>query len=182
MQVQAPENVSPTHIRQCRTKIVTTLGPASNTYEVLRKFYESGVDVFRMNFSHGTHDEHRATYALIRKLEADLQRPIAVLGDLQGPKLRVGRFAEGRVMLEKGQQFRLDSDPTPGDKTRVLLPHPEIFDVMQPGVKILLDDGKLRMLVESHGPGYAICKVEVGGALSDKKVAYYKAFSLSIRV
>lgn len=169
MQVLTPESVKPTQIRQCRTKIVTTLGPASNSYEVLRKFYESGVDVFRMNFSHGTHEEHRATYALIRKLEADLQRPIAVLGDLQGPKLRVGRFADGKITLEKGQEFRLDSDPTPGDNTRVLLPHPEIFEVMKPGVKILLDDGKLRMLVESHGEGYAICRVEVGGVLSDKK-------------
>jgi len=163
------QDVKPSHIRQCRTKIVTTLGPASNTYEVLRKFYESGVDVFRMNFSHGTHDEHRATYNIIRKLESDLGRPIAVLGDLQGPKLRVGKFAEGKVTLTKGQDFRLDSDPTPGDVNRVQFPHPEIFEVMKVGTRFLLDDGKLRMTVKEHGPSYALAVVEVAGVLSDKK-------------
>src|SRR5580704_9105190 len=112
---------SPQIYRERRTKIVATLGPASTTKEMIHALFDAGADMFRLNFSHGAHQDHRARLEMIREIERDVGRPIAVLGDLQGPKLRIGTFAKGPVELQKGQSFRLDLDPTPGDQHRVSL-------------------------------------------------------------
>ena len=127
--------------RQRKAKIVATLGPASTDIAVIRQLFEAGADVFRLNFSHGTHEDHRARYDAVRQIEAETGRPIAVLADLQGPKLRIGVFAAGKVAVRAGDPFVLDSDPTPGDGTRVHLPHPELFRAAQPGQSLLFDDG-----------------------------------------
>ncbi|MFV2034743.1 MAG: pyruvate kinase, partial [Halocynthiibacter sp.] len=150
-------------------KIVATLGPASNDYETIRALFEAGADVFRLNMSHGDHDDIRARHAIVRQIEADLERPIAILADLQGPKLRCGVFASGEEELVEGQQFRLDLDPAEGDNTRVCLPHREIFEVLETGASLLVNDGKIRLRVEKFGPDFADCTVEVGGTISDRK-------------
>jgi pyruvate kinase len=155
--------------RHRNAKIVATLGPASSSREMIRSLFEAGADVFRLNFSHGAHEDHKKCYDLIRAIERDAGRPIGVLVDLQGPKLRVGTFAAGRVLLTTGAAFGLDLDGGPGDKLRVSLPHPEIFQALSPGVQLLLDDGKVRLEVESCGPGQARTRVVVGGVLSDRK-------------
>ncbi|MDO9638962.1 MAG: pyruvate kinase [Pseudotabrizicola sp.] len=150
-------------------KIVATLGPASNDYEMIRALFEAGADVFRLNMSHGTHDDIRARHAIIRQVEADTGRPIAILADLQGPKLRVGTFAAESYDLADGDKFRLDLDATPGDATRVQLPHPEIFAALEPGSSLLVNDGKIRLIVDDCGKDYANCTVTVGGAISNRK-------------
>ncbi len=155
--------------RRRRTKIVATLGPSSSSPEILSRLFHAGADVFRLNFSHGTHEDHAARVAMIRALEEKLGRPIGILADVQGPKLRVGRFGGGRVHLQTGQHFRLDLNPTPGDSRRVNLPHPEIISAASIGATLLLDDGKLRLRVE-HKRGDALeTMVVVGGPLSDRK-------------
>ncbi len=133
--------------RRRRTKIVATLGPASCTAEVLSRLFYGGADVFRLNFSHGTHEDHLGRIKMIRALETSAGRPIGILADVQGPKLRVGRFGGGRVTLQTGQAFRLDLSPVPGDRNRVQLPHPEIIQAAGIGTNLLLDDGKLRLRV-----------------------------------
>ncbi|MEN8889503.1 MAG: pyruvate kinase [Celeribacter marinus] len=150
-------------------KIVATLGPASNDYEMIRALAEAGADVFRLNMSHGEHEEIRVRHEIIRKVETDLGRPIAILADLQGPKLRVGKFSSGAHDLEEGDKLRLDLDPTPGDSKRVQLPHPEIFAALKPGANLLVNDGKIRLQVEDCGEDYANCVVIVGGTISDRK-------------
>ena len=150
-------------------KIVATLGPASADPERIRALFDAGVDVFRLNFSHGTHEQHRASFSAIRQIEADTGRPIGVLADLQGPKLRVGKFAGGRIELAAGKRFRLDLDPALGDVKRASLPHPEIFAALAPETDLLLDDGKLRLRVVDCGGDFAETEVIVGGALSDHK-------------
>ena len=156
--------------RPCNAKIVATLGPASADRTTIEALVHAGADVFRLNFSHGTHADHQARLELIRIIEADLGRPIGVLLDLQGPKLRVGAFANGPVKLVEGAPFRLDLErTTPGDATRVPMPHPEIFAALQPGAELLLDDGRLRLLVERCGPDFADTRVVNGGLLSDRK-------------
>ena len=155
--------------RERSARILATLGPASSTHERIRALAEAGADVFRLNFSHGSHEDHAERYRLIRAVEAELGRPIGVLMDLQGPKLRVGRFAEGKVALVPGASFRLDLDPTPGDARRANLPHPEIFAALEAGTALLLDDGKLRLRVDACGADFAETTVLVGGTLSDRK-------------
>ena len=152
-----------------RTKIIATLGPSSSTPEVLTRLLQGGADVFRLNFSHGSHDDHRERITMIRALEAVVGRHIGILADVQGPKLRVGRFAGGRVQLQTGQRFQLDLDPTPGDATRVNLPHPEIMAAASIGTTLLLDDGKLRLRVLHVRDDRLETEVAVGGALSDRK-------------
>jgi pyruvate kinase len=125
--------------------------------------------VFRLNFSHGTHEDHAARIAMIRAIEAKAGRPIGILADVQGPKLRVGRFGGGRVHLQTGQGFRLDLNPTPGDARRVQLPHPEILEAAQIGTTLLLDDGKLRLRVAHKRSDHLETEVVVGGPLSDRK-------------
>ena len=156
--------------RPRNVKIVATLGPASNDYEMIRALHEAGADVFRLNMSHGDHSEIRARHEIIRRVEKDLDSPIAILADLQGPKLRVGKFAsDDGHDLEVGQSFRLDLDPTEGDTTRVQLPHTEIFQALEPGASLLVNDGKIRLEVKDCGDDYANCTVTVGGAISNRK-------------
>ena len=155
--------------RHRNIKIVATLGPASSDYDTIRALFEAGADVFRLNMSHGSHADHKARYDAIRKVEADLGRPIAVLADLQGPKLRVGTFGTGPQELVDGAKFRFDLDPAPGDATRVQLPHPEIFAALEPGSSLLVNDGKIRLTVDDCGPDFANCTVTVGGTISDRK-------------
>jgi pyruvate kinase len=155
--------------RNRNVKIVATLGPASSDIEMIRALFEAGADVFRLNMSHGVHADIAARHALVRQVEAEQGRPIAILADLQGPKLRVGTFATGAVEIEEGAPFRLDLDPAPGDPHRVCLPHPEIFAALEPGAALLVNDGKLRLRVESCGADHALTRVEVGGVISDRK-------------
>jgi pyruvate kinase len=145
------------------------LGPASSDYATIRALFEAGADVFRLNMSHGTHDDIRARHTIIRKVEADLGRPIGILADLQGPKLRVGVFANGSEELIEGAKFRMDLAATPGDVTRVQLPHPEIFAALEPGASLLVNDGKIRVVVDDCGTDYANCTVTVGGTISNRK-------------
>jgi pyruvate kinase len=155
--------------RRRRTKIIATLGPASSSPEVLGRLFQAGADVFRLNFSHGSHEDHAARFAMIRELEERFERPIGILADVQGPKLRVGRFGGGRVHLQTGQPFRLDLNPTPGNANRVNLPHPEIISAANIGATLLLDDGKLRLRVARKREDALETEVVVGGPLSDRK-------------
>jgi pyruvate kinase len=155
--------------RHRNAKIVATLGPASSTPVVIDALFRAGVDVFRLNFSHGTPADHRKRMEAIRAVEKAAGRPIAVMIDLQGPKLRIGSFAGGPVQLQTGASLRLDLDPAPGSAKRVCLPHPEVFAVLKPGLQLLLDDGKLALTIERCGRGYATARVTVGGRLSDRK-------------
>jgi len=155
--------------RRRRTKIIATLGPASSSPELLSRLFYGGADVFRLNFSHGTHEDHLARIKMIRALEASAGRPIGILADVQGPKLRVGRFGGGRVTLQTGQSFRLDLSPVPGNSNRVELPHPEIIHAAGIGTNLLLDDGKLRLRVTRARDDHLECEVVTGGPLSDRK-------------
>jgi pyruvate kinase len=156
--------------RPCNAKIVATLGPASADRATIEALVRAGADVFRLNFSHGTHADHKQRLDLIRSIESDIGRPIGVLLDLQGPKLRVGTFANGPVRLVEGASFRLDLDrTTPGDATRAPMPHPEIFAALKEGSELLLDDGRLRLVVEKAGRDFAETRVVNGGMLSERK-------------
>jgi pyruvate kinase len=155
--------------RSRSTKILATLGPATSTPDQVQALFAAGADAFRLNFSHGTHEQHAARYRVIREVEAATTRPIAVVMDLQGPKLRIGKLRDGAVQLERGAPFRLDLGSEPGDQTRAPLPHPEIFAAIGPGTELLLDDGKIRLGVERVGPDHAETVVVSGGRLSDSK-------------
>ena len=152
-----------------KVKILATLGPAVAGIDDIRQLVEAGVNLFRLNFSHGEHADHAQRYAWVREVERQLDTPIGILMDLQGPKLRVGRFAAGKVNLQRGQTFRLDLDSTPGDVRRVNLPHPEIIEALQPGMSLLLDDGRLRLKVTAKEQDAVITEVIAGGELSDRK-------------
>jgi len=156
-------------IRQRRTRIVATLGPASHTASMICELARIGVDVFRLNFSHGSHNDHGVALERVRAAEQEVGRPLAVLGDLQGPKFRLGVFAKGRIAIAPGQKFRLDLDPAPGDSRRVGLPHPEVLQVLKPGSFVVLDDGKVRLRVRSSGPDFAAAEVVTGDVLSNHK-------------
>jgi pyruvate kinase len=156
--------------RERKVKIVATLGPASSSYEMIRDLHDAGVDVFRLNMSHGSHDEITERHRIIRQIEKEMDSPIAILADLQGPKLRVGVFADDAGCdLADGAMFRLDLDPTPGDANRVQLPHPEIFAALEPGATLLVNDGKIRLQVRSCGKDFADCTVIAGGMISNRK-------------
>jgi len=155
--------------RRRSAKIVATLGPSSSTPERISALFEAGVDVFRLNFSHGTQDDHGARFDAIRRIESATGRPIGILADLQGPKLRLGTFTEGRIELAAGARFHLDLDRQAGDENRAPLPHPEIFEALRPGTELLLDDGRVRLQVEVCGAGFADTRCLVGGMLSDRK-------------
>ncbi|MDL2284040.1 pyruvate kinase [Oxalobacter sp. OttesenSCG-928-P03] len=155
--------------RQRKAKIVATLGPASSDRAMILALFEAGVDVFRFNFSHGTHDDHRRRHEIVREVERMVGRPIAIMADMQGPKLRIGKFAAGKVELVAGAEFILDRDPRDGDEHRVSLPHPELFNVMTEGHAISLDDGKLRLKVIDSDADTIRTQVVTGGPLSDKK-------------
>jgi pyruvate kinase len=156
--------------RNRNAKIVATLGPASVDRQTIQALFEAGADVFRLNFSHGTHEDHKKRLDIIRAIERDAGRPIGVLLDLQGPKLRLGTFAKGPVVLIEGAPFRLDLNrELPGDQTRAPMPHPEIFTALKVGTDLLVDDGRVRLSVESCGPDFAETRVIAGGAVSDRK-------------
>ncbi|SHJ51130.1 pyruvate kinase [Roseomonas rosea] len=155
--------------RRRRTKIIATLGPASADPQVIERLFRGGADIFRLNFSHGSHEDHAARIVTIREIERRTGRPIGILADVQGPKLRVGKFAGGRVQLQSGQPFRLDLSPVPGDVRRVQLPHPEIIHAARIGTTLLLDDGKLRLGVTRQRDDHLETEVLVGGPLSDRK-------------
>ncbi len=156
--------------RHRRAKILATLGPASSTPEMAARLFQAGVDVFRLNMSHLPREKLADQVAMLRKLEERFRRPVGVLVDLQGPKLRVGAFAdEGGVMLLENAIFTLDSDKKPGDMNRVHLPHPEILSALEKGHNLILDDGKLRLVVESATKTKAMCRVVVGGVLKARK-------------
>jgi pyruvate kinase len=152
-----------------KVKILATLGPAIRDAAHIRQLVEAGVNLFRLNFSHGEHADHAQRYQWVREVERELNQPIGILMDLQGPKLRVGRFADGKVQLVNGQSLRLDLDTTPGDAGRVNLPHPEIIGALQPGMSLLLDDGRLRLKVTAKRADAVITEVIAGGELSDRK-------------
>ncbi len=155
--------------RHRNVKIVATLGPASNDYEMIRALHEAGADVFRLNMSHGDHAEIKVRHEIIRQVEKDLNSPIAILADLQGPKLRVGTFANSEEELVVGASFRLDLDEADGDVNRVRLPHKEIFDALEPGAHLLVNDGKIKLKVKDCGADFADCEVIVGGTISNRK-------------
>ena len=155
--------------RSRNANIIATLGPSSSSPEMIRALFETGVDMFRLNFSHGSHDDHRERFRIIREVEREVGRPVGILMDLQGPKLRVGKFTNGPVELVRDARFRLDLDPAAGDASRVTLPHPEIFAALAAGTPLLLDDGKIRLSVEACGPDFAETRVVVGGRLSEHK-------------
>lgn len=155
--------------RNRNAKIIATLGPASSSPEVITQLFAAGADVFRINMSHGSQDDHRNRVQIIREVERNAGRPIAILLDLQGPKLRVGHFTDGRAHLHAGETFRLDLDASLGDQTRVCLPHPEIFEALRPGTNVLLDDGKVHLMVEECGTNFAHTVVMAGGEVSNNK-------------
>ena len=155
--------------RQRSVKIVATLGPASSDYDTIRALFDAGADVFRLNMSHGAHADQAARHRIIRQIEKDVGRPIAILADLQGPKLRVGVFAKADEELVEGADFRLDLSDKPGDASRVQLPHPEIFAALEPGSALLVNDGKIRLEVKTCGKDFADCTVTVGGTISNRK-------------
>ena len=152
-----------------RVKVLATLGPASNSEAMIEALLAAGADAFRVNMSHGSIADRGALIAAIRAVEKSVGRPLTILADLQGPKLRVGRFAEGGVPLANGDSFRLDRDPTLGDQRRVCLPHKELFEALQPGARLLVDDGKLVLRVRAVSVDVIDCTVEVGGRISDNK-------------
>lgn len=162
-------NASHNVLHNKKVKILATLGPAISGVDDIRHLVEAGVNLFRLNFSHGEHADHAMRYQWVREVERQLNHPIGILMDLQGPKLRVGRFAEGKVNLSRGQAFRLDLDSTPGDERRVNLPHPEIIDALEPGMSLLLDDGRLRLEVTRKQNTGVDTLVVAGGELSDRK-------------
>lgn len=156
-------------LRGRKVKILATLGPASREPEMIRKLLDAGADAFRVNMSHGDHETHAQTIAAIRAAEKDFGKPIAVLCDLQGPKLRVGMFKDGRAVIRHGGHFTLDRNPEPGDENRVQLPHPELFGILHKGQRLLIDDGKLRLKVIKADDNAILCSAEVGGVISDRK-------------
>jgi pyruvate kinase len=152
-----------------RAKIVATLGPASSDQATIARLFAAGADVFRINMSHTSHEAMRKLHAAIRAVEKDVGRPIGILADLQGPKLRVGTFQSDFVMLKNGATFVLDDDKAPGDENRVYLPHPEILASLEPGHTLLLDDGKVKLRAVEASAKRAVTRVEVGGKLSARK-------------
>jgi len=155
--------------RNRHTKILATLGPASDTKEVLIKLVEAGMDNVRMNFSHGSHADHKRRFDMIREIEAEIGRPIGIIADLQGPKLRVGKFKNDRITLTEGQSFRFDLSDEPGDETRVQLPHPEIINAVNVGDRLLMDDGKVRVIITDKGADFLQVDIEAGTKLSNNK-------------
>ncbi len=154
--------------RTRRVKVVATIGPASDSIKMIKALFYAGADVFRINMSHTSHEDMRELHGRIRAVEKDVDRPIGILCDLQGPKLRIGDM-EKKTKIKKGQLFRFDLDETPGDKTRVHLPHKEIIESVSNGDRLILDDGKLLMTVEDHGADFITARVVVGGKLSKRK-------------
>ena len=151
------------------TKILATIGPASATEEVLENLIDAGADAFRFNFSHGTYEEHQTRYDKLRELAARKNKHICIIADMQGPKLRVGKFKDEKVLLQAGAKFVLDMKEELGDETRVTLPHKEIFQALKVGDILLLNDGQISLQVDECGADYANTTVKFGGWLSSHK-------------
>ena len=166
--------------RHRRTKIVATLGPSSSDINNIKDLFMAGVDVFRLNFSHSTQADHLARYEIIRTLEKEMERPIGVLIDLQGPKLRISEIESTHVELKTGNTFRLDTQETPGNSSRVQLPHPEVFKSLTQGAEILLDDGKIKLKVINFGSDFVDTEVMVGGTLYSNKGANFPDIELGV--
>ena len=166
MQKLDPKRLDP---RGRKVKILATVGPASRSPEMLARLFRAGVDAFRVNMSHGEHADHAATIQAIRAMEKEFHRPIAILADLQGPKLRVGKFKDGQAVIRHSGHFTLDRNPEPGDETRVELPHPELFGLLEKGQRLLINDGKIRLRVIRADENEILCSAEVGGVISDRK-------------
>ena len=156
-------------LRNRNTKIIATLGPASSSPSKISSLFQAGADIFRLNFSHGTHEDHRKRVFHIRQYEKRLGRPIAILGDLQGPKIRIGVFRKSYIILKNNQRFVLDLNPKEGDQNRVFLPHKEIFKSVKKNNKILIDDGKIVLNIDKVLSDQIITEVLVGGKISNKK-------------
>ena len=152
-----------------KVKILATVGPASRSPEMLARLFKAGVDAFRVNMSHGEHADHENTIHAIRAMERKFHRPIAILADLQGPKLRVGKFKDGQAVIRHSGHFTLDRNPEPGDESRVQLPHPELFGLLDKGQRLLINDGKIRLKVLKADENEILCSAEVGGVISDRK-------------
>ncbi|MGQ0558964.1 MAG: pyruvate kinase [Sphingosinicella sp.] len=155
--------------RSRKVRILATLGPASSSPETIRKLVEAGADAFRINMSHGSRDEHRKLIEAVRSLEAELDRPTTILADLQGPKLRVGRFDAGKAQLKAGQSFAFDRDEAPGNEKRVNLPHREIYEAVKPGSRLLVDDGRLVFSIKKVSVDRIDTRIEVGGTIANNK-------------
>ena len=150
-----------------KAKIIATLGPASNTEEMIRKLSIAGVDVFRLNFSHGNHELHKKNAIIIRSVEQELERPIAIMMDLQGPKIRIGVFEDGSASLKSGAKFILDLEKEFGNSRRVSLPHPEIFNSLKSGTELLIDDGRIKLRVLDNDGNRIETEVINGGIIKD---------------
>lgn len=168
--------------RNRNTKITATLGPSSSSGAVIEQLYLNGVDIFRLNFSHGSHEDHATRLQLLRDLETKFGRPVTIMLDLQGPKLRVGKFTQDFTDLQVGQNFRLDLDSRLGDAKRVQLPHPEIFAALEPNADLLVDDGRVRLRVQSCGPNFAETVVIVPGRISNNKGVNVPGVALPISI
>ncbi len=155
--------------RNRRAKIVATVGPASSAPEKLKALYLAGVDTFRMNFSHGTQEDHARVHAAIRALEVEMDRPIGILQDLQGPKIRVGTIRDGRIEVDGGERLRFVLEGKDGDKDAIPLPHPEIFAAIAPKQELLIDDGRVRVRVTGVGSDFIDAEVVIGGVISNRK-------------
>jgi len=155
--------------RNRRAKIVATVGPASNTPDMLKTLFLAGVDTFRLNFSHGTQADHAKVHAAIRALEAEVGRPIAILQDLQGPKIRVGTIRDGKIAVAAGDKIRFVRSGSDGDAGAIPLPHPEVFDAILPGQDLLIDDGRVRARVTGLGDDHIDATVVIGGTISNRK-------------
>lgn len=155
--------------RNRNAKIVATLGPATANKASIEQLFLAGVDVFRFNFSHGSKAVHQQNHQFVREVETEMQRPIGILLDLQGPKLRIGEFSHDAIQLQDGDLFRFDLEDSPGDNSRVCLPHPEIFQAMEKDLLLLLDDGRVKVKVENFGEDFAEARVLTSGTLSNHK-------------
>jgi len=155
--------------RRRRTRIIATVGPASASPEMLRSLWEAGVNVFRLNMSHGDHATKAEVVGHVRALEREVERPIAIMADLQGPKIRIGEFDGGSATIERGERFHLDLEESPGDASRVYLPHSELIEVLEPGMAVLLDDGRIRLKVIDRHAASVETEVVMGGKISDHK-------------
>lgn len=156
-------------LRNRNTKIIATLGPASSTEEMIQRLFELGADLFRLNFSHGTHETHERNIHIIRKISTAINKPIGIIADLQGPKLRVGQFINNAAAITTGQRFKFDQTAEPGDSSRVHLPHPEIFKSAKAGDELLVDDGKLAFRVDTATAHSIECTALVSGTISNNK-------------
>ena len=163
--------------RKRKVKILATLGPASNTLEMIEKLFVAGVDVFRINMSHTNHAMLKELHGYIRTVEEKVQRPIGILADLQGPKIRIGTFANKEVKINAGDAFAFDTDNTPGDATRVYLPHPEIFAGAKAGDSLLLNDGRLRVEITKATPTRLDTKIIYGGRVARPSISTSRRLS-----